>query len=132
MMFVTGTLLEQGHEWAVMINLALWTLGEMLLFPGMSAYVAEISPPQRRGAWMGWFTMSFNAGFAVGPLLGTMLMEAAGAAVLWWVALALGLLSAVVYTRVYEPSHLARQLKALAEGAVDVVHLCCVEGLGLG
>jgi len=90
-----------------LFTVALWTFGEMLLFPGMSAYVAEISPPQRRGAWMGWFTMSFNAGFAVGPLLGTMLMEAAGAAVLWSVALALGLLSAVVYTRVYEPRRLA-------------------------
>jgi MFS family permease len=88
------------------VTVVFWSFGEMMLFPAMSAYVAEISPPQRRGAWMGMFTMSFNMGFSVGPLLGTLVMEHLGTRVLWACVLVFGLMTAAVYTRVYEPARL--------------------------
>src|SRR4029079_17928368 len=33
-------------------TVVVWTFGEMILFPGASAYVADISPPARRGEYM--------------------------------------------------------------------------------
>src|SRR6202789_2403771 len=47
----------------------IWTFGEMILMPGSSAYAAELAPPERRGEYMGLYTMSFNIAFAVGPWL---------------------------------------------------------------
>ena len=68
---------------SLLVTVVLWTFGEMLLFPGAQAYVAELAPPSRRGAWMGVFMMAFNLGFAIGPLSGAALMDAYGSKVLW-------------------------------------------------
>src|SRR5262249_60584836 len=52
-------------------NVALYTVGEMFLMPAMTTYALAIAPPRRRGSYMGVLTLSFGAGFAIGPWLGT-------------------------------------------------------------
>jgi predicted MFS family arabinose efflux permease len=47
--------------------------------------------------------MAFNAALVVGPPLGTRLLEHGGGRALWLTMLALGLLSAALFTRVKEP-----------------------------
>jgi MFS family permease len=88
---------------AVVLTIVVWTFGEMVLLPGMSSFVAEISPPGSRGAYMGLYTMAFNFAIVVGPPLGTALLEHGGGRLLWLTMLALGLLSAALFTRVKEP-----------------------------
>ena len=82
------------------ITVVIWTFGEMMLLPGSSAYVADISPVERRGSYMGLYTMSFSAAFTIGPGLGVALLERFGARVLWGAAFALGCLSTVMLGRV--------------------------------
>ena len=81
-------------------TVVIWTFGEMMLLPGSSAYVADISPAERRGSYMGLYTMSFSAAFTIGPGLGVALLERFGARVLWVAAFALGCLSTVMLGRV--------------------------------
>ena len=88
---------------AVVLTIVVWTFGEMVLLPGMSSWVADVAPPGRRGAYMGLYTMAFNAAIVVGPPLGTSLLERGGGRVLWLTMLALGLLSAALFSRVREP-----------------------------
>lgn len=84
----------------IVLTVAIWTFGEMMLLPGSSAYVADISPAARRGSYMGLYTMSFSAAFTIGPGLGVALLERFGARVLWAAAFALGCLSTAMLGRV--------------------------------
>lgn len=87
----------------VAATVVVWTFGEMMLFPGMSAYVAAISPEDRRGEAMGLYTMTFNLASALGPWAGTLLYDRHGASALWGATFALGALSAAMMLRLREP-----------------------------
>lgn len=88
----------------VAATVVVWTFGEMMLFPGMSAYVAAISPEDRRGEAMGLYTMTFNLASAFGPWAGTLLYDRRGSTALWGATFALGALSAAMMLRLREPS----------------------------
>ncbi len=90
---------------AVVATVLLWTLGEMILFPTASAYIAELSPPARRGEYLGLYTMAFGVAFSVGPWLGTLVLEHWGAVALWTLCLPLGGLSVWALARVPVPTH---------------------------
>jgi predicted MFS family arabinose efflux permease len=89
-----------SSAWGVAAGIVVWSFGEMILLPGSSAYVADIAPPAKRGEYMGLYTMSFSLAFAVGPWIGTSVYEWCGARVVWAGALACGLLSTLLLTRV--------------------------------
>lgn len=95
-----GALAFASTPFGLAVTVVVWTFGEMILFPGSAAYVAEIAPPERRGEYMGWFTMVFSLAVAVGPWLGTHVLETAGARVLWLGVLGAGALSAWLLGRV--------------------------------
>ncbi len=88
---------------AIVVGVVVWTLGEMILLPGMAAFVAGIAPERGRGAWMGVYTMSFNLSFAVGPWLGNWMLDRYGPTILWGTMFAFGLASAAIMSRVPEP-----------------------------
>lgn len=67
----------------VAVTIAIWTFGEMILFPGASAYMAEIAPADKRGAYMGLYLMTFSIAFAIAPWVGTTTLERFGANTLW-------------------------------------------------
>ena len=87
----------------IVLTIVIWTFGEMVLLPGLAAYVADVAPEAKRGAWLGLYTMSFNFSLFVGPALGTLLLQHFGGAVLWGTMFAFGLVSAAMFARVREP-----------------------------
>ena len=88
---------------AVVLTIVVWTFGEMMLLPGMASWVADAAPAESRGAYMGLYGMAFSLAIVTGPPLGTALYEHGGGTLLWLTMLALGLLSAALFTRVKEP-----------------------------
>jgi MFS family permease len=100
-----GALAFVNGFWTAGITVAIWTFGEMILFPASSAYIADIAPDERRGSYMGLFQMTFSVAFAAGPWLGTQLLDAAGPRVLWGATFLLGCLSAVLLFR-FSRTHL--------------------------
>jgi len=87
----------------IAFNVALYTVGEMFLFPAVTTYALAIAPPERRGSYMGVLTLSFGAGFSIGPWVGTRLLHHYGPTTLWPVMFGVGLLSALCYARLPEP-----------------------------
>jgi MFS family permease len=81
---------------AVIAGMVVWTFGEMLLFPQAAAYVAEIAPPARRGAYMGAYTLAFSVSFSFAPWLGTSAYSHFGAPLLWLGVFIVGLVSAAM------------------------------------
>lgn len=84
----------------VVIGMAIWTFGEMLLFPQASAYVAEIAPQHRRGQYMGAYSLAFSIAFALAPWAGTSAYAQFGARSLWIGVFVVGFVSAVMMLRV--------------------------------
>ena len=78
----------------VIATVVVWTFGEMLLFPAMSAHLAEIAPENRRGVYMGAYSMSLSISLTIGPWMGTQLLASLGPVRVWGVMFALGALAA--------------------------------------
>ena len=49
-----------------------------LIIPIASAYVGDLAPPEKRGAYMGIFNLFLTSSFGVGPLVGGWLSDAYG------------------------------------------------------
>jgi MFS family permease len=94
-----GALAFVDDIWSVAGTIVVWTFGEMLLMPAMSSYVTDISPPDRRGEYMGLYTMAFSLSFTIAPGLGTEVLERFGASAVWMGCLVTGLVSAAIFSR---------------------------------
>jgi MFS family permease len=97
---------------AIIVTVVIWTAGEIVFLPTLSAYVSELAPRGRAGEYMGYYLMAFGIAFAVAPWLGTEVMERFGSKTLWLASLAFGLISACLLLRIAG----AEAAKRIAEG----------------
>jgi len=95
-----GALTVCTHYWGIVATVVVWTFGEMILFPANAAYVSDLAPRSRRGEYMGFYSMSFGLGFALGPWLGLATYQSLGATGLWVACLVAGAVSSVLLSRV--------------------------------
>jgi MFS family permease len=91
-----GGLVFRGRVFWVASTVVVWTFGEMILLPASAAYVSDIAPPARSGAYMGLYTMGFSVAFAVGPFLGVAAMERFGSGSVWIGAFVCGCITATM------------------------------------
>jgi MFS family permease len=77
---------------ALVLAMAVVTLGEMVMVPVSAAYVADLAPAQMRGRYMGVYGLVWAAALIIGPALGMKLL-ALGPAVLWLSCGVLGLIA---------------------------------------
>lgn len=86
-----------GPGW-IALAMAVFTLGEMVVFPLQPAVVAELAPPADRGRYQGALALGGSIGNAAGPAIAGVAVAAVGPT--WWFALAaLSLSLALVYAR---------------------------------
>ena len=95
-----GALAFSVGFWSVTASVVIWTFGEMILFPGSSAYVSHLAPAERQGEYMGFYSMSFALAFMFAPWLGTYILQNEGGVFLWGVMFALGMLSTLLMSRI--------------------------------
>src|SRR5216683_2009380 len=81
---------------SIIVTVVIWTAGEIVFLPTLSAYVADLAPRGRAGEYMGYYLMAWGIAFAVAPWLGTAVMQRFGSQTLWLASLGFGLLSAVL------------------------------------
>ena len=80
-------------------TVVIWTIGEMITLPSMSNVVAELAPADRRGEYMGLYSMSWGLAFAIGPWLGTVVLERFGRVTLWGGAFVVAAAAAIAMGR---------------------------------
>lgn len=85
-----GALAVADSAALVILTVLLWTFGEMLLFPSLSAFLGDIAPAEASGFYMGAYTTSSQLGFALGASFGAYLFAGIGAPAVWLVMLAVG------------------------------------------
>jgi MFS family permease len=73
------------------------TVGEMIMFPTVPAYVSAIAPADRQGEAMGWMSMAFGMSLFLAPNLGTDLFSRLGGLGLWSCIAGLGAVTALLF-----------------------------------
>jgi predicted MFS family arabinose efflux permease len=68
---------------AIVLTVVFWTFGEMIFFPASTAYVAEVAPAGKTGAYMGAASAAFSLALIVGPWMGTTMLDGFGAFATW-------------------------------------------------
>jgi len=65
------------------ITVLVWTLGEMLTMPLLEGFVANRSPVESRGQYMGLFSAAFSFAFVLAPVGGMWVYEVWGYQMVW-------------------------------------------------
>ncbi len=77
------------------LTVMVWTLGEILSIPMMSALVASMAPEGRQGRYQGMFSLAFSCSLIAGPVLGSRIYQAWGSDWLWY---SVGLMGIVLFS----------------------------------
>jgi predicted MFS family arabinose efflux permease len=70
------------------LTVAVWTFGEMLSMPLVTALVSERADDSNRGRYMGINSFSFSLAFIVGPAVGMAIYDGLGPDAVWYVCAA--------------------------------------------
>jgi len=65
------------------LTVMLWTFGEMILLPATSDAVAALAPADRRGEYMGLYSLAWTVAMTLGPWLGLVVYARSGPGWLW-------------------------------------------------
>lgn len=84
-------LLPYGSSLAFVLGtVVVWTVGEMVTMPIMTAFASARAGDDNRGRYMGLYSITFALAFVTAPLLGTAIYEHVGPSAVWHFALMLG------------------------------------------
>jgi len=80
------------------LTVAIWTVGEMLSMPLVTALIAERADDSNRGRYMGVFSFVFSLAFIIAPAGGTAIYDRLGPDAVWYVCAVLSVLIAVAFS----------------------------------
>ncbi len=80
-----------------LLSMVVITIGEMLLIPTGTTLAANLSPPDMRGRYMGFYGLTWRLGIGLGPVIGGFLNDQIGPAAIWYGGLIAGLAAGVGY-----------------------------------
>ena len=93
---VGSVALGQGF-WGFWMSMVVLTIGELILVPTATTYVANMAPPEMRGRYMSIYSLSWGIAFGIGPVLGGLLNDNIAPAAIWYGGLVIGLVSAASF-----------------------------------
>jgi MFS family permease len=80
------------------LTVAIWTFGEMLSMPLVTALIAGRADDTTRGRYMGMFSFSFSLAFIISPAAGTVIYQRFGGDAVWIVCAGVCLLLAAAFS----------------------------------
>jgi MFS family permease len=80
-----------------LLSMIIITFGEMLLVPTGTTLTANISPPDMRGRYMGFYGLTWEVGIGVGPVIGGVLNDRIAPVAIWYGGLVIGLVATLGY-----------------------------------
>ena len=86
-----------ASAWAFAVAVVVWTFGEMMNAPLMSAIISDLAPVDLRARYMGVYSMSFSLALLLGAPAGGWILVHFGGGALWTLCGFLAALSAVGY-----------------------------------
>jgi MFS family permease len=89
-----GIVLAQGF-WGFWLCMVVLSVGELIMQPTASTYVAGLAPADKRGRYMSLYGLTWNIASGIGPVLGGMLNDNLGPVSIWYGGAAFGAISVI-------------------------------------
>jgi len=90
-----GTVVLGRGFWGFWLSYVIVTVGELIILPTASTFVADVAPVDKRGRYMSFFALAQGAGSSVSPLLGGILNDQIGPKAIWFGSSFIGILGSV-------------------------------------
>ena len=84
--------------WGFWMGMVILTIGELILVPTSTTYVANLAPADMRGRYMSIYTLTWGIGSGIGPVLGGFLNDTISPPAIWYGGMVIGLTGAVLFT----------------------------------
>ncbi len=91
----TGSVALGSGFWGFWTSIIVITIGELIIVPTSSAYVANLAHPDMRGRYMGVYNLAWSFARGAGPVMGGWLSDSFGPPATWYGGLIVGSLSAL-------------------------------------
>jgi MFS family permease len=88
-----GSVFFMHSFWGFWSSMVLMTLGELILLPTASKYIADLAPEDMRGRYMSFYWFAWGIARGVAPLIGGFMNDKISPQSIWLAALAIGLTS---------------------------------------
>lgn len=83
-----------GHGfWAFWMSMVILTVGELIIMPTATTYVANLAPADMRGRYMSIYGMTWGVAMAIAPVMGGVLNDNIGPVTIWLGGLMIGMTS---------------------------------------
>lgn len=92
----TAVILAQGF-WGFWICMVIMTIGELILMPTSSTYVANLAPADKRGRYMSVYSLTWSMAAGLSPLMGSNLNDHFGPQAMWIGGGIVGAISVLIF-----------------------------------
>ena len=91
-----GSVALMTSFWGFWLSMVIMSMGELILAPTGSKYVADIAPKHLRGRYMSIYWLTWGLARSIAPIAGGYLHDSIAPQAIWWGGVAIGLLSTLV------------------------------------
>lgn len=92
-----GTVVLGKNFWGFWMSMVIITIGELIIAPTGSTYVANIAPEKMRGRYMSIYSLTWSLSIGIGPMAGGFLSDTFGPPATWVGGFIIGLTSTVIF-----------------------------------
>jgi MFS family permease len=90
-----GSVAIMTSFWGFWLSMVIMSMGELILVPTGSKYVADVSPDHLRGRYMSIYWLTWGISRSLAPMVGGFLHDSIAPQAIWWGGLAIGLFSTI-------------------------------------
>jgi MFS family permease len=90
-----GSIVLMSGFWGFWLSMVIITMGELIVVPTASTYVANRAPAHLRGRYMSFYWLTWGLARAAAPTVGGFLHDQVAPQAIWWGGLTFGLISAL-------------------------------------
>lgn len=90
-----GSIAFGNSFWDFWVSIVVLTIGEMILVPMATTYVADLAPADMRGRYMSVFSLGWGVATGIGPVVGGFLNDQISPQAIWYGGGLIGILGAL-------------------------------------
>ena len=95
--FGVGSVVLGTGFWGFWTSMVIITIGELIIVPTSSTYVANLAPADMRGRYMSIYGLTWSLSIGIGPLLGGFLSDNFGPPATWYGGFLIGITSVILF-----------------------------------